>query len=280
MSFPLLQDGCYGPSYPPSSIKNVGMSPPPPILQQAYHYARSAHQGQCRKSGEPYIIHPLGVAHIIADMKLDLPSLLTALLHDTVEDTSVTLEDIATTFGEEIAQLVDGVTKVGKIPLTISLSYEERQSENYRKLILSMSRDIRVLLVKLADRAHNMRTLQYMPPEKQRRIAKETMEMYAPLAHRLGIYWLKTELEDNCFKYLFPEQHQILDEKVKGSEAERKQYEETVVDMLVKQMRDAGLGTARGSTLLVTGRTKGLYSIYTKMRKNYIDFDDVRSCCI
>ena len=250
-----------------------------PILRHAYEFAKSAHEGQCRKSGEPYITHPLGVAHIIADMKLDLPSLLTALLHDTVEDTSVTLEDIANTFGEEIAQLVDGVTKVGKIPLS-TWTYEEQQSENYRKLILSMSRDIRVLLVKLADRCHNMRTLQYMPTDKQRRIAKETIQIYSPLAHRLGIHWLKTELEDNCFKYLEPSKYQLLEKKVKGSELERQRYEEMVVDMLITQMKEAGLGgcsTASGtnSTLIVSGRTKGLYSIYSKMKRQDIEFDDV-----
>ena len=160
-----------------------------PILQRAFEFSREAHKRQRRKSGEPYIIHPLGVAHIIADMRLDLPSLLTALLHDTVEDTAVSLDDIDSLYGHEIACLVDGVTKVGKIPLA---SVEEVQSENYRKLILSMSKDIRVLLVKLADRLHNMRTLEFMKPQKQKRIATETIEIYVPLAHRLGIHWLKT----------------------------------------------------------------------------------------
>ena len=261
-------------AYSPQSINtpSINSNSTIPILQQAYQYAKAAHEGQCRKSGEPYIIHPLNVAHIIADMKLDLPSLLCALLHDTVEDTPVTLNDISTTFGEEIAQLVDGVTKVGKIPLT--WSYEEKQSENYRKLILSISKDIRVLLVKLADRAHNMRTLQYMSAEKQKRISRETMEIFAPLAHRLGIHWLKTELEDNCFKYMNPDKYEVLDKQVKGSEMERNKYIEMVVNMLVKQMEEAGLG-GENSTLLVTGRTKGLYSIHTKMKKQDIDFNDV-----
>ena len=256
----------------------------PILLEQAYHYARVAHEGQCRKSGEPYIIHPLQVAHIIADMKLDVPSLLCALLHDTVEDnTAITLDDISNTFGYEISQLVDGVTKVGKIPLTAttwrssSSSYQEQQSENYRKLILSTSKDIRVLLVKLADRAHNMRTLEYniMPLEKQIRISAETMEIYAPLAHRLGIYWLKTEMEDNCFKYLHPAEYKTLEGQVRGSEVERKRYEKVVVNMLVKQMKDAGLGENNNSTLSISGRTKGLYSIHTKMKKQDIEFDDV-----
>ena len=181
--------------------------------------------------------------------------------------------------------MVDGVTKVGKIPLTAttwtssssSSSYQEQQSENYRKLILSTSKDIRVLLVKLADRAHNMRTLEYniMPLEKQIRISAETMEIYAPLAHRLGIYWLKTEMEDNCFKYLHPAEYKTLEGQVRGSEVERKQYENVVVNMLVKQMKDAGLGENNNSTLSISGRTKGLYSIHTKMKKQDIEFDDV-----
>ena len=264
-----------------SSATNNATATQIPILRRAYQYAHAAHHGQCRKSGESYITHPLGVVHIIADMKLDLPSLLTALLHDTVEDAEVTLDDIENLFSEEIKMLVDGVTKVGKVHLaTKTTSYEEQQSENYRKLILSMSKDIRVLLVKLVDWAHNMSTLQYMHPEKQRRIAKETLEIYAPLAHRLGIHWLKTELEDNSFKYLLPKKYERLDELVKGSEVERKRYEEDVVDMLVTQMKEAGVGISsvsskNGTTLSVTGRTKGLYYIHTKMRRNDLDFDDI-----
>jgi len=250
------------------SINNNNTSMP--ILQQAYQFAKAAHKDQCRLSGEPYIIHPLKVAHIIADMKLDLPSLLCAILHDTVEDTSVTLEDISSTFGQEIAVLVDGVTKVGQIPITWSV--EQKQSENYRKLILSMSRDIRVLLVKLADRTHNMRTLEYMSNEKQIRISRETLDIYVPLAHRLGIYWLKTELEDNCFKYLYPDKYQELYGKVEGSEMERKRYEDMVVELLIRQMTEAGMDN---NTIQVTGRTKGLYSIYTKMKKQEVEFDDV-----
>jgi len=241
-----------------------------PILQQAYQFAKIAHKDQCRLSGEPYIIHPLKVAHIIADMKLDLPSLLCAILHDTVEDTLVTLEDISSTFGQEISILVDGVTKVGQIPITWSV--EQKQSENYRKLILSMSRDIRVLLVKLADRTHNMRTLEYMSNEKQIRISRETLDIYVPLAHRLGIYWLKTELEDNCFKYLYSDKYQELYGKVESSELERKQYEDMIVELLIRQMTEAGMNN---STLQVTGRTKGLYSIYTKMKKQDLEFNDV-----
>lgn len=215
--------------------------------------------------------HPLAVAHVIADLKLDTPSLLTALLHDTVEDTPVTLQNITRVFTSEISHLVDGVTKVGKLPFT---SIAEHQSENYRKLILAMSEDIRVVLVKLADRAHNMRTLNYMPVEKQKRIARETMEIYAPIAHRLGIHWLKTELEDACFRYLNAQKYQMVMGQVREKAAERKEYEEQVTKILERQMRDAGLGT-EGKNMSVTGRTKGLYSIYTKMKRQSIEFDDV-----
>lgn len=215
--------------------------------------------------------HPLSVAHVVADLKLDTASLITALLHDTVEDTPVTLNNITTTFSSEISHLVDGVTKVGKVPF---LSAAANQSENYRKLILAMSEDIRVVLVKLADRTHNMRTLQYMSAEKQKRIARETMEIYAPIAHRLGIHWLKTELEDECFKYLNTGKYELVKGQVREKSAERKVYEREVVKTLETQMREAGLG-GEGKTLLVSGRTKGLYSIYTKMKRQGIEFDDV-----
>ncbi|KAL7518821.1 hypothetical protein ACHAWX_003624 [Stephanocyclus meneghinianus] len=242
----------------------------PPFLK-AYLFAKSAHQGQCRKSGEPYITHPLHVAHILADLKLDAPSLLAALLHDTVEDTPVTLRDISHAFSPEIARLVDGVTKVGELPFA---SREERQSENYRKMILATARDIRVVLVKLADRTHNVRTLQYMPPEKRRQIALETMEIYAPLAHRLGMHRLKTELEEECFRHLYPERYEELEGRVREKAAERREYEGQVVRELERRMKEAGLGTC-GTTLEVTGRTKGLYSIHCKMKRQRIEFDDV-----
>lgn len=216
------------------------------------------------------LAHPLGVAHIIADLKLDISSVVTALLHDTVEDTPVTLQNITTIFSSEISHLVDGVTKVGKLPFK---SIAEQQSENYRKLILAMSEDIRVVLVKLADRTHNMRTLQFMSSDKQKRIARETMEIYGPLAHRLGIHWLKTELEDACFRYLNAEKYEMVKGHVQEKSAERKEYEHDVVKVLEKQMRDAGLGEDK--TLFVSGRTKGLYSIYSKMKRQGIEFEDV-----
>ena len=250
-----------------------GKEKPVSILRQAFNLAKSAHANQCRKSGELYITHPLGVAHILADKGIvDMTSLLTALLHDTVEDTDVTLHQIVELFGEEVGECVDGVTKIGKVKF---MSYEEQQSENYRKLILAMSKDIRVILVKLADRLHNMRTLQYMPKEKQHRIARETMEIYAPLAHRLGIYKVKTELEDLCFRYLRPKKFMALESQINDAQVELSQYEEEVVIMLERLMKDSGVGVAPNSSLLVKGRTKGLWSIYNKMKRQGIDLEDI-----
>ena len=177
------------------------------LLAQAYEFSERMHQGQKRRSGEPYFSHPVEVAKILTTMKLDVPTVITGLLHDTVEDTLTTLEEVEQQFGTEVAGLVDGVTKISQIHFT---TREERQAENFRKMILAMGRDIRVVLVKLADRAHNMRTLSYLSPDKQREIAGETLDIYAPLAHRLGIYWLKSELEDNALRHLHPEVYKQL----------------------------------------------------------------------
>ena len=169
------------------------------LIRAAYVFSAQVHKGQVRRSGEPYLIHPVAVAKILARMKLDEASIATGLLHDTVEDTRTTVEEIERYFGNDVALLVDGVTKISKMAFQ---SKEERQVESFRKMILAMSRDIRVLLVKLADRLHNMRTLESMPEEAQIRISRETMDIYAPLAGRLGIYWIKSELEDLSFRYL------------------------------------------------------------------------------
>ena len=171
-------------------------------LQRAYEFSAEVHRGQKRKSGEPYLVHPLEVAGLIADLRLDVPSVVTGLLHDTVEDTLTTLAQVESLFGNEIATLVDGVTKIGQINFK---SRAESQAENFRKMIIAMARDIRVILIKLADRTHNMRTLSHLPPERQTEIAQETLDIYAPLAHRLGIYWIKSELEDNALRYMHPE---------------------------------------------------------------------------
>ena len=171
------------------------------MLEKAYRLAKDAHKEQKRKSGEPYIIHPLKVAYILAELELDMESIVSGILHDTIEDTEYTYEDVSRLFSEEIAILVDGVTKLGKL----SYSTKKMRAENYRKMFLAMAKDIRVILIKLADRLHNMRTLNYMTPEKQREKAQETLDIYAPLAHRLGISKIRTEMEDLCFKYLNPE---------------------------------------------------------------------------
>ena len=182
------------------------------LLQQAYIFSAKAHKGQTRLSGEPYLIHPLEVAYTLTKMNLDIPSIVSGFLHDTIEDSYVDKKEIEEYFGKEIAELVDGVTKISKIPLKTS---EESRVENFRKMILAMSKDIRVILIKLADRYHNMQTLNFLAPEKQTEIAIETLEIYAPLAHRLGIEWLKGELEDAAFRYLKPTEYKLIVDKIK-----------------------------------------------------------------
>jgi GTP pyrophosphokinase len=228
------------------------------LIQRCYAFAAKAHDGQLRRSGDPYVIHPLGVASTIADLKLDVPSVCAGLLHDCVEDTSATTDEITKEFGAEISFLVDGVTKLGKIPWT---NREERQAENFRKMLLAMARDIRVILIKLADRVDNMRTLDAMPPEKQERIARETMEIYAPLANRLGIQWIKVELEDLSFKYLQPKEYQDLSEKVTAYHKERQKYIDEVSKVLHDEMLQNGIECN------VYGRPKHLWSIFQKISK-------------
>src|SRR5947209_1735095 len=184
------------------------------LVKKAYVYSAKVHQGQVRKSGEPYLVHPLEVAGILSKLKLDEASIVTGLLHDTIEDTLATPEELAELFGPEVAQLVDGVTKLSKFSASASLSHEEKQAENFRKMIIAMAQDIRVILVKLADRTHNMRTLEHMKPESQLRIAQETLDIYAPLAHRLGIQWVKVELEDHAFRYLKPAEYADVEQQV------------------------------------------------------------------
>ena len=172
------------------------------IIRKAYEFSARVHKGQKRASGEPYLIHPMAVANIIGDLKLDVPSIVAGLLHDTVEDTLTTLDEVKALFGKEIAALVDGVTKLSRTNFS---SREEKQAENFRKMLLAMGKDVRVILIKLADRVHNMRTLDHLPSEKQILTAQETLDIYAPMSHRLGIAWIKTELEDLSLKYLHPE---------------------------------------------------------------------------
>ncbi|HHY60157.1 MAG TPA: bifunctional (p)ppGpp synthetase/guanosine-3',5'-bis(diphosphate) 3'-pyrophosphohydrolase [Clostridia bacterium] len=227
-------------------------------VRKGYEYACRAHQGQKRKSGEDYIVHPLGVAKILAELQLDVTTITAGLLHDVVEDTEVTLDDIKGEFGEEVALLVDGVTKLSRIEFK---SKEEQQVENLRKMFLAMAKDIRVILIKLADRLHNMRTLKYQPPEKQREIAEETVEIFAPLAHRLGIFRLKWELEDLSLRYLEKEKYYELVQAINMKRQEREAYINEVIAILEKQLEEMGIEAD------IQGRPKHFYSIYNKMVK-------------
>ncbi|PIR17436.1 MAG: GTP pyrophosphokinase [Deltaproteobacteria bacterium CG11_big_fil_rev_8_21_14_0_20_49_13] len=235
-------------------------------IKKAYVFAAKVHQGQTRRSGEPYLIHPLETAGVLAEMRLDVPSIVTALLHDTVEDTVTTLEEIEQLFGEEVRNLVDGVTKLSKIKFTTS---EEKQAENFRKMIMAMAKDIRVILIKLADRLHNMRTLEFMPEGKRVEIAKETMDIYAPIANRLGIQKIKTELEDLSFKYMNPEIYKVIDEKIVERKSKREKYIDDVLDFVKKKMADNSVKCE------ISGRIKHYYSIHRKMEAQNIPFDEV-----
>ena len=191
------------------------------LVEKAYVYSAKVHQGQIRLSGEPYLSHTLEAAYILAQMKMDVVCIVAGLLHDTIEDTNVELDDIQRLFGEETANIVDGVTKISKMQFT---SHKHRQAENVRKMILAMSSDIRVILVKFADRLHNMRTLGFQPPEKQRLIASETLDIYAPLAGRMGINWIKSSLEDLCLYYLEPEIYKTIKSEVAQRKSERDRF--------------------------------------------------------
>ena len=236
------------------------------LLKKAYVFSAKVHLGQVRLSGEPYLTHPLEVTGILTQMQLDAATLATGLLHDTVEDTLATLEEIRENFGNEISQLVDGVTKISRISLRSS---EESQAENFRKMILAMVKDIRVVLVKLADRLHNMRTLRYHSPERQEDIAQETLDIYAPLANRLGIDWIKTELEDLAFKHRYPDIYGEIQRKITKKERERYRYIDEMKRTLMKKLYESKI---EGE---VTGRLKQIYSIYLKMKDQNIDFDQV-----
>ena len=226
------------------------------IIEKAYRLAVEAHKDQKRKSGEPYIIHPLKVAYILAELELDKETITAGILHDTIEDTPYTYENIVELFSEEVANLVDGVTKLGKLSYSTK---EEMQAENYRKMFMAMAKDIRVILIKLADRLHNMRTLNYMTEAKQREKAQETLDIYAPLAHRLGISKIRTEMEDLCFKYLNPDAYEDLKEKIERKQIEREDFVKSIVNDLKQRMEQSGI---KGK---VVGRSKHFFSIYKKM---------------
>lgn len=237
------------------------------LIEKAYQFSEKAHTGQIRRSGEPYISHPLGVAAILADLHLDLPTVATGLLHDTVEDTHATLADIEREFGKQIAELVDGVTKISKINFR---NTHEKQGENIRKMIVAMGKDVRVVLVKLADRLHNMRSLSHMAPDKQVRIAQETLDIYAPLAGRLGIMSLKIELEDLSFRYSRPDGYYQLAEKVAMKRKERERYIEETKRILATE-----LSTRSKAKFDIYGRPKHLYSIWKKMQARSLDYEQI-----
>ena len=235
-------------------------------LEEAYVFAERSHSGQMRNSGDPFITHPLAVCSALADLRLDMPTLVAGLLHDTVEDSSATVEQLREQFGEEVAALVDGVTKLGKIKFD---SRDEAQSQNLRKMLIAMAKDIRVILIKLADRLHNMHTIEFLPPQRQRDKAIETMEIYAPLAHRLGISQVKWELEDLSFKVLEPQKYQQIQRLVADSRNAREAYLKQVIDELSGELKAVGI------TAEISGRPKHFYSIYQKMSQKGKDFNEI-----
>jgi GTP pyrophosphokinase len=236
------------------------------MIKRAYEYSSKAHTGQKRKSGDPYFIHPASVAGIITELRLDTASVCAGLLHDVVEDTLATTKDIEREFGNEIASLVDGVTKLGKINFT---SKEDRQAENFRKMVVAMARDIRVLLIKLCDRVDNMRTLEHMKPEAQERIARETLEIYAPLANRLGIQAFKSELEDLSFRWLEPDSYTEVQNAVQKTKKERDKYITEVSKTLSSRLAEQGFAAD------VNGRAKHLYSVWRKMKANECTIEQI-----
>ncbi|HWR45355.1 bifunctional (p)ppGpp synthetase/guanosine-3',5'-bis(diphosphate) 3'-pyrophosphohydrolase [Sporomusa sp.] len=243
-----------------AKIKAYQPDAPLQMVDKAYQLAYSSHAGQLRVSGEEYISHPLGVANILADLQIDAVTISASLLHDVVEDTEVTLEKLEKEFGKEVAMLVDGVTKLSRIEYK---SKEEQQLENYRKMFLAMAKDIRVVLIKLADRLHNMRTLKYMAPHKQQEISRETLEIFGPLAHRLGMSNIKWELEDLSFRFLEPEKYYTLVEQVKQKRKEREEIVTDAISLMIERLEAVGI------TAEIQGRPKHFYSIYKKMKKNH-----------
>lgn len=236
------------------------------MIRKAYEFSAKAHEGQTRRSGEPYVQHPVAVAGVLSLLKTDVTAVVAGLLHDTLEDTVATADELEREFGKEVVHLVDGVTKIGKITFRSS---EEKQAENFRKMVLSMADDIRVVIIKLADRLHNMRTLEHLGEKKRQEISQETLEIYAPLANRIGIGWVKNELEDLCLKHLKPDVYDTLRVSVAKRDEDRQIYIQEVIELVKKAVEENGLlGT-------VYGRPKHLYGIYQKMKKQAISFDEV-----
>lgn len=247
-------------------IQKKNKKPRVEFIKEVYEVAEKAHDGQFRKTGEPYIVHPLSVAMILADLEIDQITVAAGLLHDVVEDSEFTQEDIQQRFGEEIALLVDGVTKLSKIEYRTK---EEHQAENMRKMLMAMAKDIRVILIKLADRLHNMRTLRHQSPKKQKEIAKETLEIFAPLANRLGIFKMKWELEDLSLRYLEPETYYELVERIATKRGEREQYINQVISILREKLNDVHIDAD------ISGRPKHFYSIYKKMWEQEKDLSEI-----
>src|SRR5919197_3233813 len=236
------------------------------LVRRAHAYAADAHLGQKRVSGDPYISHPAAVAMLVAELGMDPATVSAALLHDVPEDTAKKVEDIEREFGEEIGRLVDGVTKLSRLS---GQSRDQHQAENIRKMLLAMADDLRVVIIKLCDRLHNMRTLAPLPPEKQQRIARQTMDIYAPLAHRLGMWQMKWELEDLAFKYLEPEQYREIAEQLAARRQVRERYINEAMKTLAQELDKAGIRAD------LSGRAKHLWSIAQKMRRKSVGFEEI-----
>jgi len=247
-------------------IKSYNKNIDQKLLEKAYGTAKKYHRDQFRKTGEPFIIHPLQVAAILAEIELDQTSIAAAILHDVVEDTEYTLEKVTAKFGNTVARIINGVTKLDKLVFNTK---EEQQASNIRKMIIAMSEDVRIILVKLADRLHNMRTLSPLNKDKRKKIARETLEVYGPIAHRLGIYQIKSELEDLSFKYLYEKEYEKLKEMVNGKIKERKSLVDEVIDLVNIKLKQVNISAD------ISGRVKSYYSIYNKITKQNRDFDDI-----
>ncbi len=236
------------------------------LIRRAYAFGAEAHKEQTRRSGIPYISHPLAVAHILTQLKMDAMTIASALLHDTIEDTGVTAQQVAERFGNDVAILVEGVTKLSKLEFA---SREERQAESFRKMVVAMAKDIRVILVKLADRLHNLRTLEYMPEPKQRTIAQETLDIYAPLAHRLGIAWIQSELEDLSFCYVNSRAYNDIQTQLTSTQEARARYLARMQEIIARELEQIHIPCT------ISGRPKHLYSIYQKMQRQQLTFEDI-----
>ncbi|MCB1247614.1 MAG: bifunctional (p)ppGpp synthetase/guanosine-3',5'-bis(diphosphate) 3'-pyrophosphohydrolase, partial [Acidimicrobiia bacterium] len=236
------------------------------LIEEAYDVAADHHRGQKRSTGDPYIVHPIAVAQILAEYGLDDATLAAALMHDTVEDTDLTLDGVRDQFGDEVALLIDGVTKLDRIKFS---SREVAQAATIRKMAVAMAKDIRVLVIKLADRTHNIRTLAPLPPDKQRRVAAETLDVYAPLAHRLGMQEIKHEMEEICFGVLYPGRKAEIEEAVQRRSPQRESYIENVIKLVTEELDGSGIEA------VITGRPKHLYSIYRKMVASGLEFEQI-----